>query len=234
MAHLVTPIDVDLDESLAIREVLEQLQSAHRYLVRLGAEAVQKASDITANGAWGTQQKRMKITFPDGDRPALISDTHKVHTLIEVINQCATMERLIDALIWASKSLPDYRVVRCHPTTSSIAGQDKMIPDNDIVLVNPEGRFALFEVSDVANSEKDGNRKEFKDLKSLGIRLANLPDDPSSTNPFVNRLFMVVSAEFGVRFRKRESYYAKNQPHFLYREHPVSDTTCIFEVLPPV
>jgi hypothetical protein len=176
--------------------------------------------------------KRIRILFPAGNRPALISDAHDEHALIEVINQCATIERLIDALQWAQQHLPAYQVVRCHPTTSSQKTTMDDIPDHDIVLIHPEGQFALFEVSDVA-STRDGNDKESKDLASLGVHPGKGIDDLPDQDPFKNRLFMVVSAEFGERFRRRmKDYYPEYQPHFRYQEHDMPGDTCIFEVLP--
>lgn len=239
MAHLVSPIDVHPDHALPVSDVLKQLRTAHHYLARLGieAQAIHMGDLIEPEMNWGTRQKRAKIIFPDGERPALIPVSLNEHALSEVINQCATIERLVSALAWASEALPDYRLIRCHPTTSSYKTPDhKDIPDNDIVLVNANGRLALFEVSDVIRRDRDGNQKEFKDLASLGVRLAGMDDYPENKNPFVNRLFMVVSEEFGVRWRnKRKGRRKKKQPYFRYYECQINDgATCIFEVLPPL
>ena len=232
MAHLVKRIETPITAPIPVSSVLTQLKTAHQYLVQLGVVALQSANGTDVTDLWGTQMKRVKIVFPSGERPALVSTDHEDHSLTEVINQCATMERLIDALGWAIDNLPDYHLVRCHPTTSSQKGDESTIPDNDIVLVNPSGQLALFEVSDVS-STNDGNRKEFKDLRSLGVRLVNMDDYPPEQNPYINRLFMVVSEEFGERFRNRikRKYYSKNQPYFRYQEHEVDGQTCIFEVL---
>lgn len=121
--------------------------------------------------------KRVRIVLPSTDRPTLIGDDQTEHSLMEVINQCATIERLIDALRWAQTHLPDYRLLRCHPSTSSYKVIDGGIPDNDIVLVNPNGYFAQFEVSDVSGT-KDSNRKENKDLRSLGVPSGHMKDAP--------------------------------------------------------
>jgi hypothetical protein len=232
MAHLVNPIHRPVDMPIPIMDVLEQVITAHRYLVELGAQALRSAQISGASESWGTQMKRVRILFPAGSRPALISDTHAEHALIEVINQCATLERLIDALQWAQQYLPTYQVVRCHPTTSSQKTTATDIPDHDIVLINREGKLALFEVSDVA-STKDGNDKEIKDLASLGVHPGKRIDNLADQNPFTNRLFMVVSVEFGERFRRRmKAYYPESQPHFRYQEHDMPGDTCIFEVLP--
>ncbi len=231
MSHLVKPIDASDKAPLQISEVLKNLRNAHEYLAKLGIETLQKTHDISTAHNWGSAIKRISIIFPDGERPELISISHNKHLLIEVINQCATMERLIDALEWAHKSLPDYHLLRCHPTTSSQKSGSSAIPDNDIFLIQPSsGRLALLEVSDVANSNNDSNQKEFKDLKSLGIRLANIKDYPKNQSPFVNRLFMVVSTEFGERIQKRSAYYTKNQPYFRYNDPIQHGNTYIFEI----
>ncbi len=84
------------------------------------------------------------------------------------MNQCATMERLLDALQWAQSAgsgLAESLVERCHPTMSSSYADEE---DHDLVLVGPDGTKAKFEVSDVSGT-KDGNKKEKKDLISLGV-----------------------------------------------------------------
>ena len=231
MSHLVKPIDTSDKAPLQVSEVIKNLRNAHEYLAKLGVETLQKSRDISTAQYWGSAIKRLSIIFPDGERPELISISHDKHSLIEVINQCATMERLIDALEWAHESLPDYHLLRCHPTTSSQKSSSSAIPDNDIVLIQPHsGRLALFEVSDVANSSSDSNQKEFKDLKSLGIRLANMPNYSQNKNPFRNRLFMIVSTEFGGRIQKRSAYYEKNQPYFRYNTPIQHGKTYIFEI----
>lgn len=56
---------------------------------------------------------------------------------------------------------------------------------------------------------------------------------PTDKNPFINRLFMVVSAEFGENFRlnRTDAYYERYQPYFQYQEYKIDGLTCIFEVL---
>lgn len=233
MAHLVNNIEAPTTAPIPVSSALGQLKAAHQYLVQLGVVALQSANGTNVTNLWGTQMKRVKIVFPTGERPALVSTDHEDHSLTEVINQCATMERLIDALVWIEKNLPDYQLLRCHPTTSSQSIRHSDIPDNDIVLINTEGRFAQFEVSDVSGVS-DSNRKETKDLKSLGVRLKQMDDYPVDQYPFINRLFMVVSEEFGNRFRinRTDAYHEQYQPFFRYQEHKVDGRTCIFEVLP--
>jgi hypothetical protein len=116
--------------------------------------------------------------------------------LTEVINQCATMERLLDALPWAQVALPDHEVVLINPTTSSkkSGAAEDAYQDNDLILENRSGQRALFEVSDVVSEKVDGNSKEQKDLKSLGV----LPEWK-----YGDALrFLVVSKEFGKRIAR--------------------------------
>ncbi|MDX2076986.1 MAG: hypothetical protein SFZ02_11180 [bacterium] len=228
MPNLVEPIKQTPENPKSISEVIQDIRDAHHYLVSLGKEASQTASQITTIDEWGSLVKRTKIIMPEGNRPKLISSEHESHSLIEVINQCATMERLIDALNWAIDALPNYYLLRCNPTTSS----ERSDNDHDIVLINPNnGQLSLFEVSDVTRGS-DSNRKEFKDLASLGIQLGSMKTYMQSKNLFVNRLFMVVSIEFGnyILERIKRRYYDKSQPYFRYDEPVRQGNTYIFEV----
>lgn len=67
--------------------------------------------------------------------------------------------------------------------------------DNDLIIETANGALARFEASDVA-SNKDGNRKESKDLISLGVVPKAAPDK--------TRRFLVVSPEFAGRLLKRK------------------------------
>jgi hypothetical protein len=136
--------------------------------------------------------------------------------LVEVINQCATLERLLDALAWATSA--GFTKVRCcHPTTSSNkAGQEH---DNDLIVSTDDGAVtARFEVSDVVG-EKDGNRKERKDLVSLGVLLERKGSDCLNKcwRPTENeRIFLVVSKEFAAGLLKRKPLWIKDK-HCSYR-----------------
>lgn len=144
------------------------------------------------------------------------------HSFVEVVNQCATLERLLDAAAWAEHNLEGFLVRICNPTTSSSTEAD----DHDLVLADPSGNVAKFEVCDVT-SAKDGNRKELKDLCSLGV----LDPDGADVSCWPTaRVFLVVSPEFAVRMRKSNRHGLKRGV-FHYREHvtPVGDTR-VFEV----
>lgn len=168
-----------------IPEASEHLCEAHAALALAGKLTLQKAAGACPDGDWGASVKREPVRCGQ-----------ELHNLAEVVNQCATVERLIDALTWAASEFPEWLVECCHPTQTSGEGQ------NDLVLIDPTnpGQRARFEVSDVV-STSDGNNKEAKDLTSLKVlskrpeaapkietlNIANWPSD---------RLFLVVSGEF--------------------------------------
>jgi len=133
-------------------------------------------------------------------------ERRKKHSLTEIINQCATMERLIDALTWAKRKWPGCIVERCHPTTSSRKQQGHL--DNDLVLRLRNGRRLRFEVSDVVSS-LDGNDKEIKDLVSLGVFESRARPLAMSKSWPKDRLFLVVSEEFHTRLMRTTRHMLK-------------------------
>ncbi len=159
----------------------------------------------------GSALKRVRVELPRDERPHLVRDANDQHSLAEVMNQCATMERLLDALAWVqtdASGLSTFNVAVCHPTTSS-AGDDTT--DNDLILTALDGQCARFEVSDVASSS-DGNHKEERDLRSLGVL-----SDGNGAKRFeltwpADRVFLVVSTEFALKLRSRR------WPHLTYKE----------------
>lgn len=226
MAHLVDKFVASNGDHKALAVCQADVRDARDYLATHGAEAIRKASGAQGRPDWGSSTKRIRVSLPDGPRPALISSETREHNLVEVINQCATMERLLDALDWAQTepSLSGHLVERCHPTTSGSKGHEE---DHDLVLIAPDetGTKAKFEVSDVA-SERDSNGKEKKDLESLGV----LPKGPSPRDTceewLPGRLFLVVSEEFAVWLRRRRARLV----HYHYEEVKPAGTTRIFEV----
>lgn len=229
MPHLVESIC----GPITLAACAEQVRTAHDYLARQGAEAVDRAWVSRDVNGWGAAVKRIRVELSVEGRPERIAPGMASHNLIEVINQCATLERLLDALAWAQtpeSGLATYDVTRCHPTTSSAKGPDKI--DNDLVLTGPDGVVARFEVSDVA-SEDDGNQKERRDLISLrALREGRGAAQFVPTWP-AERLFLVVSEEFARRLRRPTRTWLKgNPPHCRYQEYRATHQTFIFEVLP--
>lgn len=224
MTHLIAPI-----RNIALAACRATLVERHAFLAARGAAALAQALAVPVGSGWGQQVKRRAVELHAvGERP-------RYHNLFEVVNQCATVEHLINALAWAEgdAQLRGYHVSVCHPTTSSAKHPDapSTLPDNDLVLINPDGALARFEVSDVA-SQKDGNGKEERDLISLGVLQAGRGQDKFATSWPSGRLFLVVSEKFAARRRAPTRAWLKGAlPHCRYREVGVVDTTAIFEVV---
>lgn len=213
---------------MPLQECRPAVQEAHDYLVRKRMEAMRRAFDVGSTRYWGTEVKRVRVLLPKDEWPELVSPETEEHSLVEVMNQCATMERLLDVLEWAQgtgSGLSQSLVERCHPTTSSSYSDED---DHDLVLVKPDGTKAKFEISDVSGA-RDGNNKEKKDLISLGVLRGHGGRFP---NEWPNgRLFLVVSEEFAGRLRKPSRAWLKGTPpHCRYNELAALGTTRIFEV----
>ena len=230
MPHLVdslTPATYGEAGILSLARCRELLHDAHDYLARRGAEAARQAALLDDVTAWGTRFKRVRVELPRDSRPLLMRAAEDHHSLAEVVNQCATMERLLDALAWArtdASELSAFHVVRCHPTTGS-AANDAEAPDNDLILAAPDGRAARFEVSDVA-STSDGNRKEERDLRNLGVLREGKGAERFDLPWPAARVFLVVSSEFAGRLRGRR------WPHLTYREVFAGVGTVVVEARP--
>jgi hypothetical protein len=212
--HLVdsiTPAKYGEANVLTLARCHELLREAHDYLARRGMDATRRATLIESAASWGSALKRVRVELPRNDRPRLVREANDQHSLAEVMNQCATMERLLDALVWVqseASGLSAFNVAVCHPTTSSAAGEAS-VEDNDLILTAPDGRRARFEVSDVASSS-DGAHKEERDLRNLGV----LGDGSGAQRFDVQwpsaRVFLVVSSEFAVKLQSRR------WPHLAY------------------
>lgn len=157
--------------------------------------------------------------------PASVTD----HSLTEVYNQCASIERLLDALQWAqgeAYGLNDYHVVQCHPTTSSAAGDPY---DNELVLVGPAGGLARFEVSDVGGA--GARLREEKDLRCLGVLQSGRGAVKWNVDWPEGRLFLVASEELTEYLRRPTRGWLKGPtPYCHYVEVKDDGSTRIFEV----
>ena len=157
--HLVRP----LGSPTPILVLLEQLGAAHAFLVEAARATVPRLLRLDPAG-WGSSAKREHVVLPELGRPSIVPADIVRHSFAEVVNQCATLERLIDALVWA-QACPDLAgalAVACNPTTSSARRANegpRDDDDHDLVLRDASGVRWKFEVSDVA-STKDGNGKE--------------------------------------------------------------------------
>jgi hypothetical protein len=231
VGDLVGRIPADGDDPMPLEECRSVVQEAHDYLVRKGMEAVRRAFDVGRMRYWGTEVKRVRVLLPKDEWPELVSSETEEHNLVEVMNQCATMERLLDALEWAQSAgsgLAESLVERCHPTTSSSYTDEE---DHDLVLMGPDGTKAKLEISDVSGA-KDGNNKEKKDLISLGVLREGKGEEMFSDEWPEGRPFLVVSEEFAGRLRRPSRAWLKGTPpHCRYNEPAAQGMTRIFEVV---
>lgn len=230
LADLVKRIPAAGEPPLTLRECRCAVQEAHDYLVERSIEALRRAGEVGGLRYWGSAIKRIRVRLPREERPRLVSPGAEEHNLVEVVNQCATMERLIDALEWAAgagSGLSEYQVERCHPTTSSSFKDDE---DHDLVLIGQDKPSAKFEVSDVSGAG-DGNQKEKKDLISLGVLSEGTGQQMFPKNWPTGRLFLVVSEEFSERLRTPSRAWLKGKPpHCRYKERLNRGKTWVFEV----
>lgn len=179
---------------ICVAVLRNELQAAHDFLAEAAMQTARLLPDLE-RAMWGVRAKRTAVRLA-GPRPARISEHVAEHSFAEIVNQCATLERLLDAMRWVEtegSGLRQHDVLLCNPTTSSSTQDD----DHDLVLRGPDGDLAKFEVSDVAGA-KDSNRKEIKDLCSLGCLSADGTDVSQWPK---GRSFLVVSSEFATRLR---------------------------------
>ena len=219
MGHLIEPI-----RSVTATECLSKVVQIRAYLMERGREAIRELAQVPQSEHWATDCKRVAIRVAE-PKPQGVGVSGEHHNLTEVLNQCANVERLIDALGWALSSesgLAGFSsVVACHPTTSSAKSE------NDLILKDSLGNKVCFEISDIT-SDRDSNGKELADLLSLGVLNKN-PKDRCNVEWPRARLFLAVSQEFGYRLRRRTPEWVA-VGHCHYVEH-VSGRTCIFEIL---
>lgn len=164
MPHVIEPFT-----NSSFADALENLRTAHRYLVSRAKAAI---SDTDFDDSrWGTSVKRSPVPLNVGDVPRLIGKPQE--KLGEVINIAATVERLMDAIAWFAKSTENEgcSILECHPSTSDETN------GNDLVLIDRDGRIIVrCEVCDVASSNAGSNSKEKKDIRNLGCNEA-VPQD---------------------------------------------------------
>jgi hypothetical protein len=212
----------------------EWLQDAHDKLARVAQEQLTKLSDLNL-GEWGTEVKRKAVKCPPSDNPLLNADGSE-HNLSEVMNMCATVERLLDALDWAKTDFAGYQIELCHPTTGANPQALRFDTfDNDLMLRDEAGNRARFEVTDSAKG-RGAAVKEKKDLTSLGVleRTPKGPEQIPAKWPG-GRMFLVVSSEAVEKLRNGRNvlWMCGTPSHCHYKEvrvkgHP---KTVILEVL---
>ena len=102
-----------------VRTSRKDLVAVHDYLVENARLALGRALREPAE-AFGAGVKRQQVELAAVRRPTLVQAGER-HNLMEVVNQCATLERLLDALAWIERTPRfDGAVIQvCHPSTSS-------------------------------------------------------------------------------------------------------------------
>lgn len=219
MGHLIRP----LLGPCSLHQAQRQLIEAHEQLVACGRAAVDELKTVTPVG-WGSAAKRVRAVLPNM-RSTLLNEANSDQSLTELINQCATVERLLDAINWVLHTATDSTLVLCHPTTSSGATTEQ----NHDLVIQHQGEHWCFEISDVATSGGDGNQKEMKELLSLGV-LSSIRPAKLNNEPRPGRSFLVVSTEFAQRLLRPTRYYLKTS-ELRYQAFSAGPATQVLEVL---
>lgn len=171
MSHLIS----NLLEPAPLNRYRSDLQEAHDRLVNAARTWDPMAPPLAS---WGQSAKRQLV--PVASLHPMVAATDQAFN--EVMNQLATVERLLDAIAWAG-SEGATRIDECNPTTSNWHPHDLVLSDS--------GRpWGVFEVSDVAGPGGNENDKMKKDLK----RLVDCECGPCGTGA---RRFLAVSESSG-------------------------------------
>jgi hypothetical protein len=237
MSHLIAGTTEQFD----LQKKLDELRAAHAYLAKHGARALKRAAELGPSARWGQSVKRLRVELPSDSRPELTGAAPSEHSITEVYNQCANVERLIDAVKWClspASKFSDGLGLACHPTTSSNKFKPADYEDHDLVVQGVDGQLGYFEVSDVA-SNKDGNFKEGKDLVRLGLLRPVAGQRGTFEHGGIEwpraRLFLVVSEEFAEYLCRTERSWRKGpEPHIRYEDRSQGGSTRILEILPGV
>lgn len=229
-----------------IVEAHSHLVKAHDFLTVNALPMMEKLAKVSSDQYWGTNIKRLPVEYPECGI-LLAKGPATKHNFAEVVNMCATVERLLDVLQWAMASeFADYQVEICHPTTGSHPLRLKNGKfDNDLILVKDGHQGARFEISDIAG-DNDGNHKEKRDLIGLGV-LRKPPKGAASDFDILSieewpkdGVFLVVSKELGTPLlkmpspshgqRARRPWVCGMPPHCFYEKRFEGTHTVILEV----
>jgi len=183
-----------VDPKTNLAQYVTDLTAAHDALAtRMYKSAHAIAAPAPSLGAyWAVDLKRKPVSVRGAHQ--LVGVT--TQPLGELINQLATVERLIGALGWAGNNgMTD--VEECHPTTSRGA---KGTCSHDLVVSNNVDKM-VFEVSDVAG-DGNANKKIVRDLATLlggQTSRGNVKPGCSCTGPSTRpaRKFLAVSLSSG-------------------------------------
>jgi hypothetical protein len=182
--HLIRP-HMASDGPIDAVAYMAQLQAAHDAIV----DQAIGWTHAVAGRWWGIRAKRTLVDLTNA-HPLV---TNEKHPILELLNICATVERLLDALGWAVENGWARTVLECSPTTSGVSGP------SDLRTVGDEDGVAWFEVSDVVSAH-DGKRK-------LHLDLARLQRAPVGVTTF-----LVASSSWEQRIKVRKLSYSKILP----------------------
>jgi len=147
-----------LRDPVALGDYLSRLAAAHDAVARAAAT---HQTVLDSKDHWGCVVKRNPVDLThlgvDYDLIGVSSQPFG-----EIVNQLATIERLLDALRWAQSNGAS-EVLECHPSTSRGPADTC---SHDLVAAS-DGTRLVFEVSDVAGESGNANRKMDKDLVTL-------------------------------------------------------------------
>lgn len=163
--------------------VLNEVESAHNAIVDAASKWIQQANqdnkpsrgccilrilrkdsnykyNNAQKGSWGIEIKRSLVDISKCNDPLVEG---RPQSFTEILDQLATIERMIDALKWIKKSHRQWTYVhQCNPTTSS-KGKDLAVGDGKGI----KDIKAIFEISDVSGNNGNANGKMKDDIDTL-------------------------------------------------------------------
>ncbi len=146
---------------MKLADYSRQLTAAHEAVAR--ATAAHQVA-VASIDHWGCVAKRRPVDLSavanDPGMRGLIGVSSQ--PFAEIVNQLATVERLLDSLVWAGR-IGAVDVIECNPSTSR--GPAARC-SHDVVARCPDG-IVVIEVSDVAGVNGNANQKMEKDLETL-------------------------------------------------------------------
>lgn len=178
MGHMISSFGEgdEYPDLLVVGSAILALAESHKVLRESARLALNTVSGLPLGGSWASSAKDIRVWLPrnECDRPVLLKRAKPDHNLTEVVNLCATVERLIDALLWCDTHYPTYKISVCHPSTGS--GKNGKRRDDDLVLQDGSDIALRFEATDNSGS---GNTtaKIRKDLDSLFFAEECYPND---------------------------------------------------------
>ena len=126
-------------EDRGLQESISTLEQVIMILRDSVIRSRKDAEELSAQIDWACTLKRRQVEIAGRDSWNLLSLEH--HDYGEIVDQCATLARLFEAMCWAKSDLPDCQhVLSCDPTQSSDGAAD-------LILDGP-GAVAVIEVSD--------------------------------------------------------------------------------------